>query len=361
MTRPNPIGIISMFYARPFGRVHFDTFTRMKQAGCDFVELLVPEPGELDLRETRSVLADHGLGVVLAARVNLTRDLASDDPVAHQAGVTYLQSCAGIAQELGATIVGGPLYGAPLVFAGRPPTPVTEDHRKAKIDRIVAGLKTAGRTAADCGVVFGIEPLNRFETDIANTTRHGLDLAAAVDLPSVIYNSPYYGFETKADLFFDLRKRYPHLIGFKEFGGAASLRYAAEHITGHDASVTLMVGVDTQVFHGYVNCGAVGAITGIGNVLPKEVLHLVSLCEKAAAGDASARRQALELEQALAMLSSFDEGVDLVLFYKYLLVLEGHAEYNLHFNKTDQLTPSQQTYARDQLTLFKNWYQSWSA
>ena len=28
-----------------------------------------------------------------------------------------------------------------------------------------------------------------------------------------------------------------------------------------------MVGVDTQVFHGYVNCGAVGAITGIGNAL----------------------------------------------------------------------------------------------
>ncbi len=25
-----------------------------------------------------------------------------------------------------------------------------------------------------------------------------------------------------------------------------------------------MVGVDTQVFHGYVNCGATGVITGIG-------------------------------------------------------------------------------------------------
>jgi 4-hydroxy-tetrahydrodipicolinate synthase len=115
------------------------------------------------------------------------------------------------------------------------------------------------------------------------------------------------------------------------------------------------------VFHGYVNCGAVGAITGIGNVLPKEVLHLVALCEKAATGDATARRQALELEQALAMLSSFDEGVDLVLFYKYLMVLEGHPEYSLHFNSTDQLTASQQTYARDQLTLFKTWYQNWSA
>ena len=133
-------------------------------------------------------------------------------------------------------------------------------------------------------------------------------LEAAVDLPSVIYNSPYYGYETKADLFFALRARYPHLVGFKEFGGAGPLRYAAEHITGRDPSLTLMVGVDTQVFHGYVNCGATGAITGIGNVLPKEVLHLVALCEKAAAGDAEARRKALELDAALGVLSSFDEG-----------------------------------------------------
>src|SRR5436190_16258322 len=52
-------------------------------------------------------------------------------------------------------------------------------------------------------------------------------LKAAGDLPAVIYNSPYYGFETKADLFFDLRRDHPNLIGFKEFGGAASLSYAA--------------------------------------------------------------------------------------------------------------------------------------
>lgn len=185
-------------------------------------------------------------------------------------------------------------------------------------------------------------------------------LEAAVDLPSVIYNSPYYGFETKADLFFDLNRRYPHLVGFKEFGGAASLRYAAEHITGRDKSLTLMVGVDTQVFHGFVNCGAKGAITGIGNVLPKEVLHLVALCEKAAAGDTKARRLALELEQALGVLSSFDEGADLVLYYKHLMVLEGNPEYGLHFNATDALSQSQRHYAEDQLRLFKSWYRTWS-
>ncbi len=53
-----------------------------------------------------------------------------------------------------------------------------------------------------------------------------------------------------------------------------------------------MAGVDTQVMHGFVNCGATGAITGIGNVLPREVLQLVELSKQAAKGDAIARRRA---------------------------------------------------------------------
>jgi dihydrodipicolinate synthase/N-acetylneuraminate lyase len=184
-------------------------------------------------------------------------------------------------------------------------------------------------------------------------------LEAGGNLPAVIYNSPYYGFETKADLFFALRDKYPQLVGFKEFGSAQAMSYAAEHITGKSENLTLMVGVDTEVFHGYVNCGAKGAITGIGNVLPKEVLHLASLCEKAAMGDATARRQALELEGALRVLSTFDVGVDLVLFFKYLMVLEGHREYELHFNPTDSLSESQKRFARNQLMLFKRWYAAW--
>ncbi|MEN5248160.1 dihydrodipicolinate synthase family protein [Brucella pseudintermedia] len=184
-------------------------------------------------------------------------------------------------------------------------------------------------------------------------------LSAAPDLPAVIYNSPYYGFATRADLFFALRAEHPNLIGFKEFGGAEAMRYAAENITSADDNVTLMVGVDTGVFHGFVNCGATGAITGIGNVLPKEVQHLVALSKAAAAGDVEARKLALELEAALNVLSSFDEGPDLVLFYKHMMVLTGNPEYELHFNETDKLSDSQRGYCEAQLKLFQDWYAGW--
>lgn len=185
-------------------------------------------------------------------------------------------------------------------------------------------------------------------------------LAAAPDLPAVIYNSPFYGFATRADLFFELRAEHPNLVGFKEFGGKADMRYAAEFITSGDDDVVLMIGVDTGVFDGFVNCGATGAITGIGCVLPHEVVTLCNLSRAAAAGDVEARLRAQELESALSVLSSFDEGADLVLYFKYLLLLKGEAEYALHFNATDELTPSQRGYAEAQFTLFNAWYAGWS-
>ncbi|MCK0767526.1 dihydrodipicolinate synthase family protein [Chromohalobacter canadensis] len=203
--------------------------------------------------------------------------------------------------------------------------------------------------------------LSRGTSATAQKAHFSAILDAAPNLPAVIYNSPHYGFATRADLFFELRAQHPNLIGFKEFGGADDLRYAAEHITSQDDDVTLMVGVDTTVYHGFVNCGATGAITGIGNALPREVLHLVALSKKAAQGDVVARRQSKELEEALGVLSSFDEGADLVLYYKHLMVLNGEKEYALHFNETDALSDAQRHYIETQYELFRTWYANWSA
>ncbi|MGN6489460.1 MAG: dihydrodipicolinate synthase family protein [Devosia sp.] len=203
--------------------------------------------------------------------------------------------------------------------------------------------------------------LSRGPSVIAQKAHFKALLAAAPDLPAVIYNSPVYGFATRADLFFALRAEHPNLLGFKEFGGEAALSYAAEHITAGDPDLKLMVGVDTTVYHGFVQCGAAGAITGIGNCLPREVLQLVDLCTKAQAGDAVARRRAKELEEALITLSTWDAGPDLVLFYKYLLVLNGETEYELHFNETDALSPSQRGVAEESLNRFRAWHQSWEA
>ena len=252
-----------------------------------------------------------------------------------------------------------------------------DEQRMHGVERLVdAGLPTIVGTgaqntrratalaahAARCGAAgLMVIPrvLSRATQPAAQRDHFASILGAAPDTPAVIYNSPYYGFETRADLFFALRADYRNLIGFKEFGGAASLSYAAEHITSGDPELTLMVGVDTQVVHGFVDCGAKGAITGVGNALPREVLRLVELSERAASGDAEALRLALELEGALSVLSTFDEGPDLVLFYKRLMVLEGHGEYAAQLNPTDRLSPQQEAFMDAAWRRFRAWWGSW--
>jgi 1-pyrroline-4-hydroxy-2-carboxylate deaminase len=255
---------------------------------------------------------------------------------------------------------------------------LTDAQRMEGVDRLVkAGVKVVvgtgaintasavglARHAAEVGA-HGLmvipRVLSRGPSAAAQRAHFKAVLSAAPALPAVIYNSPYYGFTTRADLFNALRAEHPNLVGFKEFGGKADARYAGEFITSAGDGVTLMVGVDTGVVDGYVNCGATGAITGIGVVLPHEVLTLCNLARAAASGDVEARQKAHELEAAFHVLSSFDEGPDLVLYYKYMLLLQGEEQYALHFIETDALSDSQRGYAAAQLALFKTWYGAWS-
>jgi 4-hydroxy-tetrahydrodipicolinate synthase len=214
----------------------------------------------------------------------------------------------------------------------------------AQNPRIAAAHAAHARKVGAAGLMVIPRVLSRGSSPAAQKAHFAEVLTAGGDLPAVIYNSPYYGFQTRADLFADLRRSHKNLVGFKEFG---------------DPDLALMVGVDTQVFHGFVRCGAVGAITGIGNALPGPVLRLVELCTRAAAGDVEARRLALELEEALRVLSTFDEGPDLVLHYKWLMVLEGHGAYEHHINPSDALSPTQRAFTEAQWRLFRDWWGGW--
>ncbi len=256
---------------------------------------------------------------------------------------------------------------------------LTDEQRKAGVEALVAkgvpvivgtGAQSTARAASfaaharKCGAQgLMVIPrlLSRGISPDAQRGHFARVLTAAEGLPAVIYNSPYYGFETRRELFFDLRREHSNLVGFKEFGGGVSLTYAAEHITSGDPTLSLMVGVDTQVVHGYVRCGARGAITGVGNALPLPVLRLIELCVEAAKGNVQAYRHAAELDQALGVLSKFDEGTDLVLYYKHLMVLAGNPEYTRHINAEDRLSPTQKAFVEDAWNRFQTWWKEWPA
>ena len=222
-----------------------------------------------------------------------------------------------------------------------------------------AALARHARETGAAGLMIIPRVLSRATSAAAQRAHFAAVLRAGGELPAVIYNSPYYGFGTRAELFFDLAREFDSLVGFKEFGGAASLDYAAEHITSGRDDLELVVGVDTQVVHGIVRCGASGVITGIGNVLPAAVLHLIALCEKAARGDEDALHRAMALEEALSVLARIDEGPDLVLYFKRMMVLEGNPGYAYAVNPDDELSSSQRAFVDWHWARFRRWWDAW--
>jgi D-psicose/D-tagatose/L-ribulose 3-epimerase len=210
------VGVISMSYARPFTAAHFPLFARMKAAGMDFCELLVPEPDELDPADVGRAARDAGLFLALAARVNVQRDLASDEPSARAAGIDYLRRCIDVAVACGASIVGGPLYGTPLVFAGRPPSPIDENHRLDRVKLVVDGLLAVAEHAARSDVRFAVEPLNRFETDFCNTARQAVELCSKVNHSAIgVMLDTFHMNMEEDDLPAAIRHAAPYLIHFQ--------------------------------------------------------------------------------------------------------------------------------------------------
>jgi D-psicose/D-tagatose/L-ribulose 3-epimerase len=205
-----------MTYARPITKAEFPLFARMRAAGMDFCELLVPEPEEVDPADLGRAVKAAGLSVVLAARVNVDRDLASDNPDSRAAGIAYLRRCVDVAVACGADLVGGPLYGTPLVFAGRPPRPLDAAQRTERVKRVVDGLQQGGAYAQQHGIRLAVEPLNRFETDFCNTGRQAVDLARQVDNPAIgIMLDTFHMNMEENDLAEALRHAAPHLMHFQ--------------------------------------------------------------------------------------------------------------------------------------------------
>ena len=194
----------------------------------------------------------------------------------------------------------------------------------------------------------------------AQEQHYGRVLDAGDGLPAVAYNNPpAYRYSMGADQFFKLRENHPNLKGFKESGGPEALTLAARLIT-HTDDCFLVVGVDNALVHGVLGCGAVGAITGVGNVLPDEVMCLWNLCSAAQeSGDHRAWLLAEELDRRLLPLSDYDADPRLVLYYKHLLTLLDESEYHVQRPAGATLSLAEALEAQAQLERFQRWWGTW--
>ncbi len=169
------IGVNTWVWVSPFTTKDFDLLPKIRRMGFDIVEVALDDPALIDAALLRRVADDNGLGITVCGAFGPSRDISSDDAAIRASGRAYLEAALRFAEAAGSTLLSGPVYSA----VGKTRL-VSADQKRQERDWCVATLRDFGVSARDAGVTIGVEPLNRFETDMINLVEQAVALIEEV-------------------------------------------------------------------------------------------------------------------------------------------------------------------------------------
>lgn len=173
------IGVNTWVWTSPFGTKDFGLIPKIKSMGFDIIEVAVDAPSLIDATLLNKMAQEHELSITICGAFGPTRDISSDDPAIRRNGVDYISECIRLAQAVGSTLVAGPVYAA----VGKTRL-VSADQKARERAWCVENLQAVGKIASDAAVTIGIEPLNRFETDMINLVEQALALIQEIGHPA---------------------------------------------------------------------------------------------------------------------------------------------------------------------------------
>lgn len=124
----------------------------------DFIEIALLNAPMVDAPHTRALLEKHSMRAVASLGLP-ERNWASVNP---DGAIEHLREAIDKAAEMGCEALSGVTYGGIGERTGVPPT-------MAEYDNIARALTAAAKHAKARGILFGIEPVNRYENHLINT------------------------------------------------------------------------------------------------------------------------------------------------------------------------------------------------
>jgi len=165
-----------------------------KRSGYDFVEFSLHDLDNFDVGATRDLLESQGLGVACSRGLAFDADVSSENPDIVARGVALLEESLEVTQALGARFLCGGLYSA----FGKYHQPVSELGRR----HVVESLKRVADNAARRDITLGLEVVNRYESNVVNTTEQALEILEKVGAPNIKIHLDIYHMNIEESNFF---------------------------------------------------------------------------------------------------------------------------------------------------------------
>lgn len=174
----NKIGFNVLAWTAAVSDDLFPTIDRLKQIGYDGVEFyLGPQDAEA-YKRMGNYTKDLGLETTTVMTLGKDENPISESAEVRAKAIDKIKWAVDRAHDLNAKIICGPFHSAHTVFVNRPAL----DQEYALAGEV---LNTAADYAAQAGIVFGLEALNRFECYLCNTMEQLKKLVTAANHPNV--------------------------------------------------------------------------------------------------------------------------------------------------------------------------------
>lgn len=149
--------------------------------GMDFLEIALLDPPGVDAAHSRAVLEAAGMRAVCS--------LGLPEPVwpsyNPDGAVDFLKIALDKSAAIGAEALTGVVYGGIGESSGQPPT-------RAELDNVASALTRAAKYAKSLGLLFGIEPVNRYETHLLNTGSQAVDMIEQIGADNMFVHLDTY-------------------------------------------------------------------------------------------------------------------------------------------------------------------------
>jgi D-psicose/D-tagatose/L-ribulose 3-epimerase len=181
----NPLGIHALVWTGSWDRASVErACRRTRGSGFDLLEVPLLDPKTVDAAMTRELLQASSLDATCSLGLSFDTDISSTDTPTVERGRQLLGHALDVADRIGSRYLGGVLYSA-LDKYHEPPT----SRGRANA---VAVLRDLAADAASRDVILGIEPVNRYESNLINTVDQALDLIDAIGSPQVVVHLDAY-------------------------------------------------------------------------------------------------------------------------------------------------------------------------
>lgn len=156
------IGVSAFAWTANFNSAHLHILEQAKDLGFVAVEVPMFEPRKISVREIRAAFEHADLACTVCAILPPEINPISPDAEVRNRAKEHLRQCIECAAEMGANLIGGPLY-APIGYI--PEFRRTADQWKWAVE----AFQTIKPVLDACKITLSIEPVNRSETSFLRT------------------------------------------------------------------------------------------------------------------------------------------------------------------------------------------------